>query len=163
MQKNIKLIKYKKFGDELLLFEQINAPKVKPIIDKNEYEGTGKKSADKTFAEQLENASKERKELYFSIRDYILSLGDDVTENQLKLYTAFKKIKNIICVELRVNSILLFLKLNPDDFIDEQKREIVRDVRKIGHWGTGDLEIVIRTASDFDRVKYIIDRCYKEN
>ena len=62
-----------------------------------------------------------------------------------------------------MNSILLFLKLNPDDFIDEQKREIVRDVRKIGHWGTGDLEIVIRTASDFDRVKYIIDRCYKEN
>ena len=33
MQKNIRLIKYKKFGDGLILFEQINAPDVKPIID----------------------------------------------------------------------------------------------------------------------------------
>ncbi len=36
MQKNIKLIKYKKFGNDLILFEQINTPIVKPIVEGNE-------------------------------------------------------------------------------------------------------------------------------
>jgi len=35
MQKNIKLVKYKKFNDELILFEQINAPDVKLMEEEN--------------------------------------------------------------------------------------------------------------------------------
>lgn len=100
MQKNIKLIKYKKFRNELILFEQINSPSAKPVAEGNEGEIAAKKTADKTFAEQLKGTSNEIREIYYSIRDFILSLGDDVSENQLKLYTAFKKIKNIVCVEI---------------------------------------------------------------
>lgn len=165
MQKNIKLIKYKKFGNELILFEQINAPVVKPI---EEPEPVGnitriKKATDKTFVEQLEGTSDEFREIYYSIRDYILSLGDDISENQLKLYCAYKKIKNIVCVEVRQKSILLYMRLNPDDFLEEQKKGVLRDVRNIGHWGTGDLEITIKSARDFENTKYLIDRCYNEN
>ncbi len=163
MQKNIKLIKYKKFGEELILFEQINSPSVKPVIEVNDEQTIAKKASDKTFAEQLEGTSNELREIYYSIRDYILSLGDDVSENQLKLYTAFKKIRNIVCVEVRQKSILLFLRLNPDHYLEEQKEGLVRDVRTIGHWGTGDLEITLKSADDFERIKYLIDQCYNEN
>jgi len=164
MQKNIRLIKYKKFGDDLILFEQINAPKVQPIAESI---GDGvtktKKNADKTFTEQLSGANNDIREMYYAIRDYILSLGDDISENQLKLYCVYKKIRNIICVQVQQKSVLLFLKLNPDTLLEEQKKELVRDVRNIGHWGTGDTEITIRTAKDFEGIKYLIDRCYAEN
>ncbi len=163
MQKNIKLIKYKKFGSELILFEQINMPVVKPIEEQTSSVLQAKKTSDKIFADQLDGASDEFREIYFSIRDYILSLGDDVSENPLKLYCAYKKIKNIICIELRQKSILLYMRLNPDDFPEEQSRGILRDVRNIGHWGTGESEITIKSAKDFERTKYLIDRCYNEN
>lgn len=163
MQKNIKLIKYKKFGNDLILFEQINSPSTEPVIETNDGETTAKKTTDKTFAQQLEGTSNELREIYYSIRDYILSLGDDVAENQLKLYTAFKKIRNIVCVEVRQKSILLYLRLNPEHYQEEQKEGLVRDVRNIGHWGTGDLEISLKSADEFERIKYLIDQCYREN
>ncbi|MDL2236000.1 DUF5655 domain-containing protein [Christensenellaceae bacterium OttesenSCG-928-L17] len=162
MQKNIRLIKYKKFGNDLILFEQVNTPDVKPVIDSGT-DALQIKKADKTFVEQLDGTSEEIREIYYAIRDYILSLGDDVAENQLKLYCAYKKIRNIVCVEIRQKSILLYLRLNPDDFLEEQQRGMLRDVRKVGHWGTGDSEITIKAAKDFEDIKYLIDQCYNEN
>jgi hypothetical protein len=50
---------------------------------------------DKTFMEQLNSTDPSLRELYYAVRDYVLALGDDVTEYQLKLYVAYKKIKNI--------------------------------------------------------------------
>jgi len=38
-----------------------------------------------------------------------------------------------------------------------------RDVSKIGHWGTGDLEVKLRTAADFDKARALIERAYTEN
>ncbi|NLY08410.1 MAG: DUF91 domain-containing protein [Tissierellia bacterium] len=163
MQKNIKLIKYKKFGNDLILFEQINTPIIKPIVEGNEGGMSIKKVADKTFAEQLEGTSNELRETYYSIRDYILSLGDDVSENQLKLYTAFKNIRNIVCVEIRQKTILLYLRLNPNNYLEEQEAGLVRDVSNIGHWGTGDLEITLKSADEFEQIKYLIDQSYNEN
>lgn len=161
MQKNIKLIKYKKFGDNLILFEQINAPDVKPMIESvNDTQQTKK---DKTFTEQLAGTSEELREIYYAIRDYILSLGDDITENQLKLYCAYKKIKNIVCVEIRQKSILLYLRLDPDAFPEEQKKGILRNVRNVGHWGTGDSEVIIKSAKGFEEIKYLLERCYNSN
>ena len=163
MQKNIKLIKYKKFGDELILFEQINAPIVKPIEEPISSTLQVKRATDKTFTEQLEGTSDELREIYYAIRDYILSLGDDISENQLKLYCAYKKIRNIVCVEIRQKSILLYMRLSPDEFSEEQQKGTLRDVRNVGHWGTGDSEVIIKSAKDFESIKYLIDKCYNEN
>jgi len=162
MQRNIKLIKYKKFGDELILFEQINSPAFKVVTD-TVTNSSQLKKYDKTFEEQLKKTSAEFRNLYFSIRDYILSLGDDITENPLKKYCAYKKIKNIICVEIRQKSILLFLKLNPDNYQVEQEEMKIRDVRGVGHWGTGDLEVTIGSAKDFECAKYLIEESYNRN
>jgi len=38
-----------------------------------------------------------------------------------------------------------------------------RDVRKIGHFGTGDLEITIKSDQDFERAKGYIVQSYEEN
>lgn len=160
INRNIDLIRYKKFGDELLMFDLINSNVATPINNVNE-EKLIKQSTDKTFDEQLETTSKKLRELYYSIRDYILALGDDVTENKLKLYSAFKKIKNIVCVEVRMKSIMLYLRINPEEITIESG--FTRDVSKVGHWGTGDLEVTIRNAQDFEKAKVYIDKAYEIN
>ncbi|AFA47447.1 DUF5655 domain-containing protein [Acetobacterium woodii] len=99
-QRNIKLVRYKKFGNDLILFEHLNAPIVKPIVENLGITLPKKSGTDKTFLQQYEGAPQKLQDIYGTIKDYILSLGDDITENQLKLYVAFKKVKNFICAEI---------------------------------------------------------------
>jgi len=160
INRNIDLVRYKKFGKELLMLDLINSNVVNMIKDSVDQQLT-KQSTDKTFVEQLQSTSEKLRELYYSIRDYILALGDDVTENNLKLYSAFKKIKNIICVEVRMKSITLYLRLNPDEISLENG--FTRDVRAIGHWGTGELEVTIKNVEDFEKAKEYINKVYEIN
>lgn len=160
INRNIDLIRYKKFGEELLMFDLINSNVATPINNFS-LEKRVKESTDKIFDEQLESTSKKLRELYYSIRDYILALGDDVTENKLKLYSAFKKIKNIVCIEVRMKSIMLYLRLNLEGIKFENG--FTRDVSKIGHWGTGDLEITIKNSQDFEKAKEYIHKAYEIN
>jgi predicted transport protein len=142
------------------MFDLINSNVATAFKDTNT-EKVVKQSTDKTFDEQLETTSSKLRELYYSIRDYILALGDDVTENKLKLYSAFKKIKNIVCVEVRTKSIMLYLRLSPEDIVLENG--FTRDVSKVGHWATGDLEVTIKNAKDFEKAKEYIDKAYEMN
>jgi len=160
INRNIDLVRYKKFGKDLLMLDLINSNVVNTIKDAGN-STLGNRSTDKTFAEQLQGTSEKLRELYYSIRDYILALGDDVTENNLKLYSAFKKIKNIVCVEVRAKSITLYLKLNPDEVSLESG--FTRDVRDIGHWGTGDLEVTIKNVQDFEKAREYINKAYEIN
>lgn len=142
------------------MFDLINSNVTTAFKDTNT-EKVVKQSTDKTFDEQLETTSSKLIELYYSIRDYILALGDDVTENKLKLYSAFKKIKNIVCVEVRTKSIMLYLRLSPEDIVLENG--FTRDVSKVEHWATGDLEVTIKNAKDFEKAKEYIDKAYEMN
>ena len=160
MQRNIKLVKYRKYGDELIAFEFLNAPQVQPISEEPAVP-IKKSRGDKSFRQRLEETSEQLRNLYFSIHDYILSQGDDIAENQLKLYVAFKKVKNIICVEVYQSYILLHLRLNPDSV--DLKAGKIEDVRGKGHWGTGDLRIIVKSNEDFENVKPLLDRAYYEN
>ena len=161
INRNISLIRYKKFGKDLLMFEQINENIVAATTDDNTLSGTKAKSISKTFAEHKEDAPPEILELYEDMRDYILSLGDDVTENQLKLYVAFKKIKNIICAEIFNNRLLLHLKLDVSTV--DYEDGFTRDTSKIGHYATGDVEVVIKNRDDYENAKPLLERAYNEN
>ncbi len=172
MDKNISLIRYKKFGDDLLMFEQLNQVMVKRSqsnlgvevpVRKNSKEHITYASARhvKGFSGNYSDAGEQKKELYNDIKDYILSLGDDISETELKLYVAFKKIKNFICAQVYASQIILTLKLDP--LTIQFEGEIARDVSNKGHWGTGDVELIIKSKQDFEKVKSMIDRAYLEN
>lgn len=159
MQRNIKLVKYRKYGDDLLLFEHLNAPIVKPVAEVN-VTTTQATYIQKTHLEKLASASNHFKTLYASLCDYIESLGDDLVANQLKYYLAYKKVQNIFCIEIYNKQIILRLKLDPDSV--EIKDGFTRDMRGTGHYGTGDLEVSIKTEKDFQKAKALIDRAYNE-
>ena len=90
-----------------------------------------------------------------------IHIGDDITENQLKHYVAFKKIKNIVCVEILKNWLTLYLKLDAST-VDYEKG-FTRDTTQIGHYGTGNVEVTIRNRADYEKAKALLDRAYNEN
>lgn len=165
MQRNIKLVKYNKYGENLILFEHINVPVLKKdTVSKGKKVKQEKKASEKDsydWENRIQKLPKEKQELYFSIRDYILSKGDDISENSLKNYIAFKRVKNFVCMLPYKNKISLYLKLNPSEEVLIE--DFVRDVKNIGHWGTGDLEIIIQSKEDYEKAKIYLDRAYEKN
>ena len=159
MNRNISLIRYKKIGSDLLMFEQINE-NIATAITENE-PSTKTKSTDKTFEEQLANTDENVKTLYQDLTNYVLSLGDDVSETRLKLYAAFKKIKNIVTVVILKKKMILNLPLDVNSVTFEEG--FSRDVTNIGHWGCGSVELHIQNSADFEKAKPLIDRTYNEN
>lgn len=159
MQKNIKLVKYKKYGNELVLFEHLNAPIVKPI-QSSDSEESRRGYEQKTHLEKLSTIPTELKVIYEDICSYIESLGDDIAANQLKLYLAYKKVQNLICIEVYHKQIILRLKLDPESVVLEEG--FTKDMRNIGHYGTGDLQVTIKNKEDFERAKALIERAYNE-
>lgn len=158
INRNVSLIRYKKYGSELLLFELLNSNTVAPL-DADRV-SSGKKQVDKTFTEQYESAPTKMKEILDELKDYALSLGDDVSSNILKLYMAMKKIKNFCTLEIYQSKVLLHVKLNPDDY---ELSDILKDVRTVGHWGCGDLQLIIKSKGELDFAKKLILDAYHNN
>ncbi len=164
MQRNIKLVSYRKYDDDLILFEHLNAPNVKSLVENGLLDGAKggaqKSSGEKTHVEKLALASESIKTLYHSICDFIESLGDDIAPNQLKLYLAYKKVQNMVCIELHNKQVVLFIKISPDTVSLEDG--FTRDMRGVGHYGTGDLQVIIKNAADFEKAKPLLERAYRE-
>ena len=161
MQRNIKLVRYRKFGKELILFEHLNAPNARPVVESTASLPIPEHTySQKTFIHQYDNAPTKLQSTYQTIKDYMLSLGDDITENQLKLYVAFRKVRNIATVEIYQSKIILHLSLDPQTVTFE--KGFSRDMRSIGHYGTGDVQITINSMDDFEKAKPLIDRAYHE-
>lgn len=159
MQRNIKLVKYRKYDQDLIIFEHLNTPIAKPVTDASAT-ATTTTTTQKTHLEKLASASNHFKTLYTTICDYIESLGDDLVANQLKLYLAYKKVQNVFCIEIYNKQIIIRMKINPDTV--EIEDGFTRDMRNIGHYGTGDLEVSIKNENDFLKAKSLIERAYNE-
>lgn len=163
MNRNIELIRYRLFGQELLLLELVNG--VAAGIQKSNKTSKGKSvsvktySGDKTYSEWLETIPASMHELLMSVEGYIVSLGDDVLKKELKLYLAFKRIKNFVTIVIQKNRLLLYLNLTPSSI--SSLPLIARDATNIGHWGTGDLEITVSTLQDLDQAKPLILMAYE--
>ena len=154
------MIRYKKFGDDLLMFEQVNE-NIAAAIPDPEVPSVKAKAAYKSFDEQLENADKAIRVLYQDLANYVLSLGDDISENHLKLYAAFKKIRNVITVVAQKKKLVVNLPLDVSTFTFEEG--FSRDVSGLGHWGCGAVELHLQSNADLEKAKPLLDRAYNEN
>lgn len=159
MTRNIQLIRYRQFGSELLLLELVNA-----VEAADESAGRSSKMArsggpDKTVAEWLMDLSPAMRAVFDSLAGHIASLGDDVQRKDLRVYIAFKRLRNFAMVSFQKNSLILNLRLNPDRVALVEG--FIRDMRGKGHWGTGDLDVTIRSLADLDKVKPLILKAYE--
>jgi predicted transport protein len=163
MGRNIELVRYRRFGDDLLLLELLTAVSVAPapVIDASGQVAPVHKY--KTLTEAMADAGPALANLYADVESFLLALGDDVTQKTLRFYVAFRRIKNFACVEVKtsLNLVRLYLKIDPDSIVLEEG--FTRDVRKIGHFGTGDLEVTLKSHDDLERAKPLIVRSYEDS
>lgn len=163
MNRNIELIRYRYFGKDLLLFDLVNATTAKTVAAIDENKPSKGVAAAKTVSDYYEQADDKLKDLYEAVKAFMLALGDDVQLATMKFYFAFKRIKNFACVGLspRSSSLYMSVKVDPDTVDLEREAGFLRDLRKVGHWGTGDLEITIRSLDDLERAKPYILKSYE--
>ena len=159
IDRNIELIRYRKYNDEFLILELLNS-----VTAKSSPVGAGRNEqgqVNKTASEHLSSAPENIKEIFESIKSFCMSLGDDVQMNSLKYYFAFRRLKNFNSVEIKHKNINLYLAINPDQIILEEG--FSRDVRNVGHWGTGNLEISLTSLIDLEKAKPLIQSSYDQN
>jgi len=157
MGRNIELIRYRLFGQDLLLFELVHG--ATSISASSLIRPVRPGGSDKTASDWIAEMSPAMRDLFESVVGFILSLGDDVQRKDQSLYIAFKRLRNFASIVFRKSNLLLFLKMDPS--IVELSEGFSRDVSQIGHWGTGDLEITIKNLADLDRAKSLISRAYE--
>lgn len=88
-------------------------------------------------------------------------MDDNISKNQLKLYLAYKRVRNFVCIEEHSKFLKLFLRLDPKT-VDLECGLNLRDVAAVGHWGTGDLQLILNNADEFETAKPLIERAYNE-
>ena len=167
MNRNIELIRYKKYDDDLLLLEQV-ASRYVPAHDeaakKNQKtpqktQSTSPKTTQKTQGKIINQIDGDLKSLYLVVVDFINSLGDDIQEKQLQQYKAFMRIKTIVRIKVRPKTkyLLLYLNLDPKKFHLEG---LTRDVSDY-HNGICNVEVKISSIDDLEQTKHLIIKSYE--
>jgi len=162
INRNIELLRYRMFGEDLLLLELVNATTATGELQ-GAAESTGGGHG-KAISETLAELEGDLRELYDLVHDHLASLGDDVQVKPLKYYVAFKRLKNFACVEVHTmkECVTCFLKVDPDS-MDVSGQDFLRDVRDVGHYGTGDLEVTLESRDDFERAKPLFRASYENS
>jgi predicted transport protein len=167
IQRNIELIRYRRFGSDLLMLDLLVATSAKTTTAMSTATsgdaGGAAAGRYKTISSVLDELDGGMIDRFEALRAYMLALGDDVQETKLQYYIAFKRIKNFACVEFRLTTgkILLFIKVDPTSV--QLEPGFTRDVSNVGHFGTGDLEISLTKAEDLERAMPLIKRSYENS
>jgi predicted transport protein len=156
INRNIELMRYKRFGDDLLMLELINA------VTADQPGVSRQKNADSIRGQDRPEDKPETHllDLYEELKSFIMALGDDVTFKQLKHYKGFRRIKNFACVWTGTKEIAIWLKLNPSEV--KLENGFSRDMTNIGHLGTGDLEVAFRDREGLEKAKPLILKAYQQ-
>ena len=112
-----------------------------------------KESEEENEHEESEN------ELFERLKEKIFSLNNKITTKQNKYYLAFKvNDNNFLSVKHRKDSLLLYLQGN---FFDDSKG-LLRNVKEVGHHGTGAYEVHLSSITELDDIFKLIKQAYEQ-
>lgn len=155
----IELWEVKQYENNLIVVLPIkktnSAASIKPVMQQNQ---ALKKVSDeiKVYTEDdlLNAGSEETRELYGKFKDGILNLADDIQVIANKQYIAFRKARNIVCMNIQKKQIRMWIGAKWGA-IDDAKG-IATDVSNTGHWGTGDYEVNVTSDKDLEYILSLI-------
>ncbi|MEU9240753.1 DUF5655 domain-containing protein [Streptomyces sp. NPDC048385] len=98
-------------------------------------------------------------ELAAAVDEVLLGLGDDITKVENRTYRAYQRLRNFACVcPPQKTKLLVYLKADPKEV--DLVPGFTRDVTGLGHHGTGDLEVQLRTDRDLERAQDLFRLSY---
>ncbi|MFE3381474.1 DUF5655 domain-containing protein [Streptomyces anulatus] len=100
------------------------------------------------------------RDLYAELDEALTAWGE-VEVASLRHYIAYRRLVNVASVIFRPKheAILVYLRLDPDTV--ELEEGFTRDMRGIGHLGTGDLEVRVISAADLEKAAPLIRRAFE--
>jgi predicted transport protein len=172
MGANIELWTYRLFANDVLYLEEVLqksdsgvsstiASRKNPVMV-----AAGKKSRSCAACrglhveQHLAGKPEAMRQLALAVNDFIAGLDPGIEVAPKKFYVAYKTSQNIVCMEVKQQRVLLYLKLDPKSV--RGPKGISRDVTDVGHYGTGDLEVSLKTVADLDAAKPFIQMAYEQ-
>jgi len=155
---NIELVTYSLFGAGFLGIDTIGSG-VEALGPKKPPKPKPAELVTYTSEQHLKNAKGELKAVADELFEFLSGLGDNVSVNAVKNYIAFRTTRNFCCLEPHQKHIFLYLALDP---VVGKDCDFCRDVRKIGHFGTGDLEVRIELAEQVEKAKELALKAYEK-
>lgn len=173
MGANIELWQYKTYENGLLNIEEVykrttyssteNIDKLggkNPImVEAGRKAALTRKTGSYTLEQHICNLDESILDLFNTVRDFIIAIDSSIEEIPKKHYIAYKTSQNFVCLQIYRKKLTLYLKLNPQEVYPIPTQG--RDVKEIGHFGTGDFELNISDLKDFEETKYLISQAYK--
>lgn len=100
------------------------------------------------------------RDLYAELDDALTAWGE-VEVAPLRHYVAYRRLVNVASVIFRPKheAILVYLRLDPDTVTLEEG--FTRDMRGIGHLGTGDVEVRLASAAGLEKAAPLIRRAFE--
>lgn len=167
IERNIELLRYRKYSDEILLLELLNPGTGGTVPERPVRQATTPAASRSTgggghqpVEEQLAEADESLRDLFEAVKAHLVGLGDDVQVMAMKHYFAFKRLKNFACVELRTRNRLLHVYVKGAETLTLEEG-FTRDVSELGHFGTGNVEISIRSMEDLEKAKPLVLASYE--
>ncbi|WP_323188180.1 DUF5655 domain-containing protein [Streptomyces sp. NBC_00249] len=147
----IDLVRYRIFGDDHFGLETIAS-------------GGGGQASSKPWRRRPaseQRASGQEKvtaELAAAADEVLLGLGEGITKVENQTYIAYQRLQNFACLVPRKARLLVYLKVSPAkvDLIPG----FTRDVTGLGHQGTGNLEVQLRSVRDVERAQELFRMSY---
>lgn len=170
MGANIELWSYRLFANETFYLEEVfqrsvalsgqqQGVKNPVMVAAGKKAAITKANASWTFQQHIDNKPAAVRDLALAVQEFMMGLDPSMEEAPKKLYVAYRTTQNIVCMEVQRQKLLLFLKLDPKKVLGP--KALARDVSDVGHFGTGDLEVTIRTMADLESAKSFLVQAYE--
>lgn len=161
INRSIELVRYRDYDGAFLTLDLMASTSASATSAEGQDSSGRAPTSERTVVQLHERAPEDLRVLYDALDAYLLALGDDVTKTVRKNYYAYRRIKNFACVEIhpQTRKLLVYLKVDPKNITLESG--FTRDMTKIGHFGTGDLEVAIGNRGDFERAQPLIAASYQ--
>jgi predicted transport protein len=166
---NIELWAYRLYGGDKLYLEPLfvadsDGKRTTPKSDRKEVADRKAEEAIPTYSleDHLEGKSEHVKELFRSLRERILALGDEesITEKANKMYIGYKHGKNFTEVRAQSKGLKIWLDIPMLELDDPH--QLSRDVSGLGHYGTGQVEVKLDDPRDLDKILDLIEQAYQQ-
>ncbi|WP_238783149.1 DUF5655 domain-containing protein [Streptomyces monomycini] len=152
-RRSIDLVRYRFYGEQLVGLETVAS-----VTGQAAASGTARRAraAEKKRGHLAQGAMAE---LAAAVDETLLGLGPDITRAENRLYRAYRRLRNFACVcPPQKSKLLVYLKADPKEA--GLVPGFTRDVTRLGHHGTGDLEVRLRSERDLERARDLFRLSY---
>ncbi len=164
---NIELYKFRLFENNMLILEADEYQKGESTSVKIKKSASSKEDIVQksyTIEDHLTHSSDFSKKLFYTLREKILSIDEEIKEIPKKLYIAYKLATNFVDIEIRSKELKVYLNVKSGQLNDPNN--IARDLatpKVVGHWGNGDYVVIINSEADISTLYNLILQSYELN